>query len=210
MKNPLSKPKLLPAEFYGGKPLFILVYRQTPEDYVALRRVIFKRMRPLELLSNRYFPWINLIALPWLWSQFQTKGWTWQTLRDSFLPLLMLLALAYFLWEQWRGKRAFVRGTQIYPYRALIVFDFGCAIFASDEKGNLSTPQRWLYHTFWKDIAHFDNASERAILISKKHYGVLISNKISACSCDVAQASRILNELLARPVQQFAPIAEPH
>jgi len=209
MKNPFSKPKHLPTQFHGVKPLFLLVYQQTPEDYALLRRAIFKRMRPLELLSNRYFIWVSLIALPWLWSQFQKMGWTWQTLQNNLPSLLMLVSLLYFLWEQWRAKQAFLRGIKLYPHRAFAVYDFGCVLFASDEKGNLTAPPRWLYCALWKDLVYSNNTGERLILIGQKHRGVLISNKISACSCDIAQASRILDELLARPAQQYAPIAEP-
>jgi len=210
MKNPF-RPKLssLPREFTQEAQLFALVFRQAREDYAWLHGALYRAMRPLDKVGLWLAPLLCVAQLSWLWSQIQTTGWTLTTLEHNWLAPLLVGLLGYGLWQTWRAGRRFLRLIERFPLRTLVVYPSGCVVFASDELGQYITPPTLFFSCLWKDILFHSNTNERAILIAKGARGVLISNRIVGCSCPVAQASRTLDELLARPAQQFAPIAEP-
>ena len=211
MRSPFSKKPDVSYEFLTREqPLFVLIYQQIVQDYVVLQKAIYREMRPLERFGVFYLPWINLLAIPWLFTRFQQSGLTSQFLIENWLSFLMLAALSNFLYQQRRNKRMFIRFVQNYPHRALFVYKSGCLLFASDEQGNILEPPVLLYRSLWRDMKSYENSPERAIIVDKRNYAILISNRITACSCDVHEASQILDNLLAPSSKpNMPPIAEP-
>ena len=211
MKNPFRpKPFFLPREFAQEAQLFALVFRQAREDYPRLRRAIHGAMRPLEKMALWMGPLFCLAQLSWLWSQIQATGWTLATLTHNWLPLLFFGLLGNALWQAWRARQRYLRFVEQFPFRTLVVFNSGCIVFASDERGQFAAPPTVFFSCLWRDVLFHSNTNERAILVVKGSHGVLISNRIVGCSRDVAESSRIFDELLAGPAQRYAPIAEPH
>ena len=210
MKNPFSKKVAAPAEFSSQEPArFIVVYRQTAEDFDTLRRETFEQMRPLQRIGARYLPWVNLLALPWIFQQIQRFGWSRAALDHSWLSLLMLGALGYFLYDRRRGKKNFERFARLYPYRAFVAFSYGYILLASDEKAQVLDPPILLHRALWREIGIYRNTPEHAILLNRRFAGILVSNQIIACSCEIARASQMLDELLAPSIPSGPPIAEP-
>ncbi len=213
MKNfltPKPKPQTMPREFASEPQTFVLVFRQAREDYIPLRRMVFRAMRPLERLSAWFFPFLCAIQIPWLWSQIQTTGWPFLSLKNNWFSLVILALLGHSIVQELRARQQFFRFVEKFPHRTLVVFPSGCVVFASDERGQHTQPPMTFFSSLWKDVVASSNTHARAILVGQDSHAILISNRICACSCEVAQASRLLDELLAPPVKNSAPIAEPN
>jgi hypothetical protein len=211
MKNLFRrKPSSYPPEFTQEAQLFVLVFQQRGEDFAPLRREVKRHTPLLERLGSAFVPLLCLLQLPWLWSQLQTTGWTMAALRNNWFFPLTLALLGYNAWHGWNVRRQFVRQCEKFPWRTLIVVPSGCVVFASNERGQFTEPPLIFFWARWRAIIGYSNTNERAILVGKGYHAVLISNRILGCSCSVTQASRILDELLAPPLKDGPPIAEPN
>ena len=212
MKISFSKTKEVPApaEFHSSEaPLFHLVYEQKPEDYAVIRKEIIGQMSLLQRLGALYFPWIGALVLPLIILQIRRTGYAMPSWDELWPLLLMAGSLIYYLYSLKRIKSKYRQAVERYPYRAFVVYSYGCGILAADAQSNLVLPPVLLYRALWKDIVKSANTSEYAILINKKQMGVLVSNRILSCSCEVSQASRILDEMLSPAPSAAPPIAEP-
>lgn len=210
MKNPFRFQPHSPHAFANEPQKFVLVFQQLRDDYSPLRRAAFCSMRPLERLCAWLFPLLCVIQIPWLWSQIQITGWTFLWLENNWFSLVILALLGHSIVQELRARQHFFRFVERFPHRTLVVFPSGCVVFASDERGQGAQPPLTFFCAPWTEIIGYSNTYERAILVAKGQHAVLISNRISACSCEVAQASRILDEMLAPPIKNGAPIAEPN
>jgi len=211
MKNPFRpKPRPVPDVLRQEEALFVLVFEQKGEDYRVLRHSVSRATRPLIKVGMWLSPLLLLLQLPWLWSQIQITGWTLATLGNNWLAPLLAFSPGYILWQRWNERRRFIAFAKRFPFRTLIAFPSGCGLFVSNERGELLQPPMTVFFTLWKDVIFHSNTDERAIIIAKGPWGILISNRIFRCSIDVAESSRILDGLLAPPATNSAPIAEPH
>lgn len=213
MKNPFRRkpnPGFYPPEFAQEVPLFVLVFQQRGEDFAPLRREVKRHTPPLEKLGSAFVPLLCFLQLPWLWSQLQTTGWTVTAIRNNWLLPALLSLLGYNAWHRWNARRQFVRQCEKFPFRTLVVAPSGCIVFTSNERGQYTEPPLVLFWARWRAIIGYSNTNERAILVGKGYHAVYISNRIVGCTCDVEQSSRILDELLAPPLKDGPPIAEPN